>query len=471
MGGIFLFLCLLGLVVQYTIRNIDISRLLSSRFLQNQISKQSGNTEGDIFALLPRALGFDTPKTYLILFLNNTELRPGGGFIGVYATMRVDKGGMEVLALEGTEILDNRSSKEGVPAPPDPLLQYLNVKGWYFRDSNWSPDFFESSKQALSLYGRENGVASTTIDAVIGVTATVLEELMKKIGSLTIDGITFTPDNVIAELEHEVEYKFEERGIARSERKEIIQPLMHAIVEKLKNDVLLHPFEYRALAEQLVEQKHIVVYATDPVVQDALNNHAIGGRVRNTDGDYLLWSDANLGALKTDHAINRTLTYSLAPISENGRTYYEATATMTYEHTHDFDWRTSRYLVYARVFVPQGSQLVRTEGSTKGGIQSGQELGKQWFGTFVSVAPLTTHSLSFTYRLPESIREQIDSKLYTLLVQKQIGLVDASLTLNLDFDTTIESADPAEIQEEWGNDGYVIEMPFVHDVNFDVELK
>lgn len=479
-----LFFIALGFGGYFFIRSIGIEGLLSSPFLQNQITKRVGPIEGDLFDLLPIALGFSEPKTYLVLFLNNTELRPGGGFIGVYATVTLDRGNINILKVEGTEILDNQSSKTQVPVPPSPLAHYLRVDGWYFRDSNWSPDFRESSKKGLEIYTKEQGSAASDVDAVVGITTSVLEELMKRTGPLTIDGITFTPENVVAELEHEVEYNFHDRGISRTDRKDIIETLVRTIIDKLKNDVLLHPTDYRALAEKLIHEKHVVAYALDPTIEDTLHAHAVDGSVAQTSGDYLLWVDANLGALKTDYAINRTLEYSMThALDANGKKYFQVTATMQYDHTHDFDWRTSRYLTYARVYTPQGSQLISARAQfvknkkimnsivDPSNIQSGDELGKQWFGTFISVEPLTTGVLSFTYRLPDSISRQIDEGLYSLLVQKQIGLVGAGLTLNLDFDTTITAAYPAEVASEWGNTTYHMESPLVSDQEFEVHTK
>ncbi len=479
-----IFVCVVALagITYFAVRHIGIEKLFTLPFLQEQIVKRAAPGQTDIFELVPQALGFDEPKTYLVLFLNNTELRPGGGFIGVYATVRLDRGNIEVLKVEGSEILDNMSSRENVPTPPDPLREYLKVSGWYFRDSNWSPDFTQSSKQALALYARENGVAFEDIDAVIGVTATVLEELMKKTGQLTVNGIVFTPENVIAELEHEVEYKYVDRGIARSDRKDIVEPFMHAIIDALKHDVLRHPFEYRALAEKLLHEKHLIAYAVDPSIQETLRAHAADGAVLPATGDYLMWVDANLGALKTDHAITRTLSYTIHPSPRGGgKIAYEATATMEYVHTHAFDWRTSRYLAYARVYVPTGATFISaTVQTTKNqrtstapnseGVQAGVELEKQWFGTFISVEPMTTGTISFTYQLPDAIAQKIDEGLYSLLAQKQIGLVGARLTLDLDFDTTIKSASPSELSTEWGNDTYRIQMPFEHDQFFEVTL-
>ncbi len=478
----FLFLLLSFGLGYYLIKklNINFGTLFSSRFIQEQVIKRIGPIDGDLFDLAPIALGFQEPQTYLVLFLNNTELRPGGGFIGVYATIRVDKGHVEILKVEGTETLDGQAPKTwNVPAPR-PITEHLKVDRWYFRDSNWDPDFSIDSARALEFYQAEGGIAGGEIDGVIGVTATVFEELMKRAGTVVVDGITFTPENVIETLEHEVEFGYTDRGIHFTDRKDIIHPLMVAIMDRLKGDVLGNLPYYRSLAERLVTEKHIMVYAVDPAIQNKLVQHKWDGGVLETSGDYLMWVDANLAALKTDYAIERTLSYTIkrAVDAGDGKIYYHAETKMTYKHTRPFDWRTSRYRTYARVFVPKGSELISSEGSMKadrsplpGVIDSGVERNTQWFGTFISVEPLTTKTLTFTYRLPEYISKQIEAGSYNLLVQKQLGVTQSQLTLDLNFDTTISSANPSEVESEWGNSTYTIRTALDTDQEFQVTTK
>ncbi len=457
------------------LKRMGIEGILSSPIIRSQLVN-TGLVEQDLFDLLPRALGFTEPQTYLLLFLNNTELRPGGGFIGVYGTVRMNRGNYEVLAVEGTEVLDYRNKNFVPPSPPAPLAQYLKVPGWYFRDSNWSPDFSESARFGLSLYTQEGGVAGDEIDAVIGVTTHVLEEVMQITGPLTVDGITFTPENVVEELEREVEYDFADRGIVRPERKAIIKDLMMAIVDTLKSDVLRHPLQYKELIEKLISQKHIMMYALDPAIQEMVVSHHAGGVVAPTDGDYLMWVDANLAALKTDHALTRMLSYHIEPARDSeGELYYRAVVSMQYTHGAAFDWRTSRYLSYTRVYAPLGSELLKVEATPRQSrdipsVETGVDLGKQWFGTFVAVEPLTTKTLTFTYRLPHSVTKHIGSGAYALAIQKQPGLFGARLTLDLDFGTTIQSADPAEIESEWGNATYRFTTPFEQDQEFRVSF-
>jgi len=46
--------------------------------------------------------GLDDQKQWMLLFLNNTELRPGGGFMGVYGLMQVSEGSIEQIYIDDT---------------------------------------------------------------------------------------------------------------------------------------------------------------------------------------------------------------------------------------------------------------------------------------------------------------------------------------------------------------------------------
>ncbi len=154
--------------------------------------------------ILPRALGMENPRTYLILFINNTELRPGGGFIGSYAVTKFDHSRPEILKIEGTEIIDNNASGIGA-TPTPPLAKYLGLKTWQFRDSNWSPDFPTDARKALEFYKAEHGFLADDISGVIALTPNVFEEILKLVGPLNVEGINFTSDNFTETLEYEVE--------------------------------------------------------------------------------------------------------------------------------------------------------------------------------------------------------------------------------------------------------------------------
>ncbi|MBI4992806.1 MAG: DUF4012 domain-containing protein [Candidatus Magasanikbacteria bacterium] len=438
-----LFLLAIGIGGYFLVKNFTPVDIFKSAVVQEQIKKKIGDEKMEILNLAPALLGFSKPMTYLLLFQNNTELRPGGGFIGVSAVVRFDKGRMELLKVEGTEVLDKNTPADWKPEPPAILKKHLKVDRWYFRDANWSPDFSESAKKALELYQGEGGVMAGEIDAVASITPTVVEELLKLTGPITVDGIEFTGENVTEKLEYEVEYGYDEKGLHFLERKNILKPLMLEFLSKLKKFGWSNFQTYLGLIQKLAEEKQILVYSLNPNLQESLDDKDWTGRVKNTAGDYLLWVDANLASLKTDHAIKRVLNYKIIQQAD-GR--FLATAEMKYNHTGKFDWRTSRYRTYARVYAPLGSELISVSGAMKwdrssgpGEVDQGEELGKKWFGAFIAIEPGQTGRLSFSYLLPNTISEQIKNGLYTLFVQKQSGLPEMGLTVNTKFGTTIST--------------------------------
>lgn len=407
--------------------------------------------------LISNLLGIGQPRTYLVLLLNNTELRPGGGFIGAYAVVRVEKGKPKILKVEGTEIIDNYAAPDSSFTPPAPIAKYLLTKRWQFRDSNWSPDFKRATEQALILYARERGVEAKNIDAVIAFTPTVMERLLKIVGPLEVQGETFTSENFTEKVEYEVEYNYAKRGITFNDRKRLLSQLGDVLLRKLEIDVFKHWSDYEALMPALLEEKHIAFYSLHPSEQTFIEAKDWGGLMKLSSADYILWADANLGALKTDAVMDRNLTYSFVPTSST----YQATVTMNFFNHGRFDWRTSRYRNYVRVFVPLGSTLIRATGamdndrSTRPGtVDQGVENGRQWFGAFISVEPGARGSLSFEYYLSPTVVTAIKNNKYELVVQKQIGTAAVPLTLGLDFGKKVTSATPPETPDKYGDNRY-----------------
>lgn len=445
---------------------------VSQMFLKNiEVQGENGVQETN---LMQKFLGFENKQTFLLLFLNNTELRPGGGFIGAYAVLEVDRGLPKVIKVEGTEILDNLAPRENVIAPPEIMAKYLKTSRWNFRDSNWSPDFSVSAEKALELYKSENGIKAEEIDAVIGFTPTLIEELIKISGPIVVNGEEFNAQNFTEKLEYEVEYNYEKRGYSFENRKQMLKDITYALVAKLGQDALLHWPEYFSLVDKMFKGKQISVYSLDEEIEQMISVKDWGGRVKNNlNEDYILWVDANLGALKTDFSIKRFLTYSFSPDTSN---QYTAEAKMKYEHTGKFDWRTTRYLSYVRLYTPAGSELLEVAEIKNGkktiqkNIDQGEELGKKWFGYFISIEPGDTKELSFKFKVDPSVVNKINNNAYDLLVQKQLGSVGTKLNLNLNFSKRVSSALPGEMETDWGNNNYLLKTDLDMDKNFIIKL-
>jgi len=390
-------------------------------------------------SLVPTLLGYDKPHTFLVLFLNNTEMRPGGGFIGSYALVKIDKRQITLFETSGSENLDWEAPETFMVEPPEAIKKYLKQPRWFLRDSNWSPDFSESSKQAVLFYKAEGGKEGDKIDSVIGITPTVIEKLIGLMGPISINGKTFTAENFTEALEYHVEYGYKEEGTEVAARKTILGDLGKEFIKNITTLPATKWIELWSVFEELVSQKQIMFYSTNPELQTLIQKNNWSGEVKQTASDYLLVSDANLASLKTDPAVKKKITYQITP--ENNR--LRAKVMVEYNHVGNFDWRTTRYRTYTRLYAPLGSQLISSDGffdETKKTVPAivSEELGKSVFGGFLSIEPQTKKTLTVEYYLPQNISDSVLFGMYTLFVQKPLGSQAILLTVDLNFGKTVE---------------------------------
>jgi hypothetical protein len=144
----------------------------------------------------PTLFGFNGSKTYLILFQNNFELRPGGGFIGSYGILTLDRGRISDLAIH--DVYDADGKLKADITPPFALKRFMGASHWFLRDSNFSPDFPQSASQAASFLKLET---NQNIDGVIGIDVTLLGSLIEADGPVVLPDYkkTLTKDNFYIE--------------------------------------------------------------------------------------------------------------------------------------------------------------------------------------------------------------------------------------------------------------------------------
>ena len=368
-------------------------------------------------------LGFDHPLTYLVLFQNSAELRPTGGFWGSYSIVHLFQGKPVSFRSDDIYNLDkNVVGSKLMPEAPAMLQKYLGVQRWYLRDANWSPDFPTSAKQAIDFYQREGG--REHLDGVVGITPEVLTTLLRLVGSVTVAGEQFTPEQAVEQLEYYVQVGYKEIGVPKSTRKNILQPLAEAIIARLVDKppaVWLNVFT--ALQESLIK-RDIQIFLVDQVLEQPLLAKPWSGVVRATNGDFLLMVDANMSALKSDPKVRRSLSYEVRAVGER----LQATLRITYEHTaKEADWRTTDYRTYLRLFTPRGSRLIA---SSEKIVSTSEESGKTVLGTYVVVSLGQKREVAVTYELPFS-SQQLRDHTYSLLVQRQAGTASYPLKVSV----------------------------------------
>jgi len=397
--------------------------------------------------LAPLFAGYPEQRNYLLLMENNRELRPGGGFIGTYGLLSLKNASIETFFTDDIYNLDKLSIGTLKVEPPAPIKKYLNQEFWYMRDSNWWPDFPASAvsaqkffKQETAILATNNGLATNprmnanNLNGVIAITPTVMEELLGVTGEITVGGVSFNKENFWAELEYEVEQAYYGKDIPKESRKDIVGAFGQVMIAKLSSLPLKEWPELFAALSRLTEEKQIMVYMNKPVDQQVITDLGLAGEIKSAPMDYILVADSNMAALKTDEVMKRTLNYSL---NENDAGELIVAAIMNYENLGEgHTWKNTRYKNYSRIYVPLGSELqkvrVGREEIPLEQVDRYTEFGKMVWGAYIVIEPRQSQELAWTYKLPANIAKIIkDQGKYELLVQKQPGLPELGLNLNV----------------------------------------
>lgn len=427
------------------------SQLASGLNLVNQVSSLV-NDARPLLQSAPYILGIESPRKYLVLFQNDAEIRGTGGFLTGYAIIEVNKGKITTVLSDDIYKLDEKFTKR-IPAP-EPIKKYHPlVPFWYMRDQNLSPDFKSSMDTFMSSY-RSTG--SPGVDGVIAVDTQMLVELLKVTGRIGVPGYgNFSADvdprcncpqvyyelQLLAGGEESVVWDSVSGKIVKApanygNRKAFLGPLMYSVLA----NVMAQP---KAKVPQLVDTvfkaisgKHVILYFTDASAQVGAESFNLAGRIRDTDGDYLMVVDTNFSGAKT----NIWVTYKAdQKVEISGDGTVTKTLTLTYSNPQTTAVKITEarnlnglFRDWHRVYVPKGSQLIEAAGYETGQATS-EDLGKTVFEGFFTLAPGNTKPIVIKYQLPYKLKSP-----YSMLIQKQGGSKTFPYTLSVNGKTKPE---------------------------------
>ena len=379
--------------------------------------------------ILPALAGYPEKSRYLLIMQNNDELRPSGGFIGVFGLMETRGGEIISLSTHDSYHLDAPASISDAwqKVPPAPLAKYLDVEKWYLRDANWYSDWPTSANNILEIYNGEKkalGQEEENFNGVIALNPDFIAELINLVGPVVVRGETYTAENFQELLQYNVEIAYKEQDISSWDRKEVIGD----IVSALKNNLFSLPSsrfpEFINIISKHSENRNIQLYFTNNRLEDLAKALGIAGEMKDGGADYLSVVDANLGAFKSDSVVDKNFSYKTSQTKNK----FNSTLRLDYKHNGGFDWRTTRYRSYTRVYVPRGSSLLSLKAYDRANLEEAsvisyddEKLNKTVFAFFFSVEPETNGGIELNYSLSDNLANSLSINGYSLLVQKQSG--------------------------------------------------
>ena len=396
---------------------------------------------------LLETVGNSGPKKYLILFQNNSELRPTGGFPGTYGILEFDGGYLTGIFVGDIYDIDGQIRDNIVP-PRE--LQHITPT-WGMRDANWFSDFPTSAKKVMEMYELDGG---PEVDGVFTLTPTVISKILKITGSIEMPEYekTLDSENFLSEVQEEVEYGVNKET---NQPKKIVIDFVPKFIAKLSEQDRDSWIKIFQILVDSISEKHILAYFKDPKLQKISLENGLAGEIMENGGDFLLVSHSNVKGSKTD-AVIKNLIDLKSEVSKNG--FMEHTLKISRVHSGGktpYGFYNRQNPDYIRAFVPSGSELIGISGnsevntdplieydgtfsvdddlkkyeagaSTEKNIKILNESGKTVFGFWMLLNPGETKTVTLKYLTPI----KVESGEYSLLIQKQPGTIQDKLSFS-----------------------------------------
>lgn len=390
---------------------------------------------------LLRALGHEHPQLYLVLFQNEGELHPAGGFIGSLAFLQINDGRID--RLEFSDVYDWVNTYDPSPHPIPELEPYSAF--WWLGDAGVSPDFPASAEHAIRLLDEAGGPG---VDGVIAVTTETARAVLGELGPIQLSSL---PAPIEGEAFVEVVSPLVEAKVFGTEEpKALLKELLDLSFERLKEPELQIKVAQALLSQ--AENKQLSIYHRDPEVQAWLTQLGVSSdlpKLGEEKGDFLLPVFMNLGD-KTRHFIHADIDHQTTILNDGSQV-----VALTITQSNRFDQATlDRYKALSaeqgftawtpeleatignrthtslmRIYAPEGLRLLDVQGDLyrdelKFNYDMAQDLS--YYSLSQSLNPGETKQFTLVYELPEQFKSDLET--YSFQLFKQPGLKNVTFS-------------------------------------------
>jgi hypothetical protein len=245
--------------------------------LQKQVgSLDSGvRSASSVTKLLPNMLGADGPRSYLLVVQNNAEIRSTGGLPGSLSFLRARNGKID-FGLRGSARDFPLQRQPVLPLSAGEKAIYGKATGTDVRNFNLTPDFPRTGElfEAIVAIQRKHD-----LDGVISVDPITLAHVLRVTGPIPAGKDTFTADNVVPKLLHDVY----QRLPSPTAQDAYFASASRSIADSLLSGPADQQNLVRALGEA-ARQRRVLVWSSDADEQRLLRGTAVSGELPRDTG-------------------------------------------------------------------------------------------------------------------------------------------------------------------------------------------
>ncbi|PVE97114.1 DUF4012 domain-containing protein [Microbacterium sp. TPD7012] len=234
-----------------------------------------------ILKVLPAALGEEAPRTYLLMFQGNSELRASGGNPAALALVTATGGRIE-LTTQATSVQFANAREESI-APLDAETEhiYSDIIGRWIPNMTATPDF-PTTVEIMRAWWADEGLPP--FDDVISTDPVALAYILKATGPIPLQtGEILTSENAVPLLLNEVYFKYGD-GTDQNPQDLFFASAAAQIFSKITSGVE-NPLAFVDALVKASDEGRMKIWSSNPTLEAMMAGSKLSGTLPATNED------------------------------------------------------------------------------------------------------------------------------------------------------------------------------------------
>ena len=406
--------------------------------------------------VIPKVFGVDKEMSYIILFMNNTELLPGGGTIKAVGELRIKD--YEIVSFNIFDPEEFKAEDSSVMESPYLVRRHLGEENSTIENSMVNLDFVNNAGVSSNIYKQLSG---EDMDGVIGLDLYFLQGLLGITGSISVEG-----------LEDEISAENLQLVIAENENDNLTAKIVKEVIQEIESLERSPYYDLFQLIGESIPEKHLFFAFRDSDLQSVFSSNKLSNSLvdvqqkeSNEINDYFGLYEANFGRNHINYFISRSVE-KINSIDEDGDLSSELIITYSNDSGEN-EFSSKNYKNYVQIALPLGTNI--NEISVGGqsleivpattdpsiyeedgfippeGIEIRQsvEAGLSIYSFLVVIPPDSVKNIKLDYSLPFNLNNYERSTKYSLKIFKQPGI--DSYPFSIYFDSSFYNFIPDKV--------------------------
>ncbi|MFT4305507.1 MAG: DUF4012 domain-containing protein [Microbacterium sp.] len=358
--------------------------------------------------LAPTLLGADGAKNYLLVFQNNAESLPLGGSAASQTLISADDGVLSIAAQANSGSFKIKPSVD-VDVDESAIELYSGYLTSRVNTAVGRPDFETAAAILTAFWNRD--IDDTQIDGVISIDPLVLPGVLDAVGSMTVDGVELTSDNVVQVLLSDT---YAWWGSSDAEAKKA-DAFFATVAEDLFDKIASGDFDPAKMVSAIADSAadgDILVWSSDPTVNELFAGTRASGVMPTDNADQTV-----VGVYFFDHSGGSKIDYymdsavDLSSVCTGGTATYTASTTLHLDLTQEEadtlpvyvlskNWGSAQTRLGVYVYGPPGTvvESVSVDGEDVDVLSTDiDDLGRPVAAFDVNLAPDQTGTVTATF--------------------------------------------------------------------------